>query len=139
MTLARYRQAPLRSPRDAPEPPCPLLSTRCDLRALQQRLAAGCVDRRPGPWLPCANHVERGSCDNRRTILRDRLLDRVLVGLKERLLAPELVETFVRSFVEEVNAANRERGARRKELETELGRLDRQVRNLLELLIYLAT
>jgi len=42
--------------------------------------------------LGCASHVERGTCTNRRTILCGALLPRVRVGLKERLLAPELVE-----------------------------------------------
>lgn len=62
---------------------------------------------------------------------RQRLHDQVLVGFKERLLAPELLQVFVRSFVDEVNAANLERGARRKELESELGQLERQAWNLL--------
>ena len=56
-----------------------------------------------GGRLGCANHVERGICDNKGSVLRDKLEARVLVGLKERLLAPELVEEFVRSFVAEVN------------------------------------
>jgi hypothetical protein len=41
---------------------------------------------------------------------RGALWTRVLVGLKERLLAPELVAEFVQAYVAEVNAANRERG-----------------------------
>ena len=84
--------------------------------------------------LGCANHVERGTCTNRRTLLRDTLLRRVLIGLKERLLAPELVEEFVRTYVAEVNAANRDRGARRARLMQEHGKLARQIRNLLELI-----
>ena len=32
--------------------------------------------------LGCANHVERGTCSNARTLLRDALLRRVLVGLE---------------------------------------------------------
>ena len=87
-----------------------------------------------GGRLGCANHVERGTCGNKRTLLRDKLLSRVLAGLKERLLAPEFVEEFVRSYVAEVNAANRERGARQALLERERARLARQIRNLLELL-----
>lgn len=84
--------------------------------------------------LGCANHVERGTCANPRTLLRDALLRRVLVGLKERLLAPELVEEFVRTYVAEVNAANRERGARQAALEQQRTKLTRQIRNLLELI-----
>ncbi len=60
--------------------------------------------------LGCSNRRERGTCSNPRTLLRDRLLERVLIGLKERLLAPELVEEFVRAFGAEANAANRHRG-----------------------------
>lgn len=87
-----------------------------------------------GGRLGCSNHVERGTCDNRRTVARDALLGRVLVGLKERLLAPELVEEFVRTDVAEVNLANRERGARRAELQGELAKLTRQVRNFMDLI-----
>lgn len=88
----------------------------------------------PQGRLGCANHVERGTCTNRRTILRGVLLPRVLVGLKERLLAPELVEEFVRTYVAEVNTANRERGARQAGLEQQRDKLTRQIRNLLELI-----
>jgi site-specific DNA recombinase len=84
--------------------------------------------------LGCGNHVERGTCDNPRTLLRDAITTRVLVGLKERLLAPELVEEFVRTYVEEINAANRQRGHRQAGLSQERGKLERQARNLLELI-----
>ncbi|WP_270937843.1 recombinase family protein [Falsiroseomonas oryzae] len=87
-----------------------------------------------GGRLGCTNHVERGTCTNRRTVARDALLGRVLVGLKERLLAPELVEEFARAYVSEVNAANRERGARQAGLQGQVAKLDRQIRNLLELI-----
>ena len=84
--------------------------------------------------LGCANHVERGNCSNRRTIRRQVLTDRVLQGLKERLLAPELVEEFVAAFVAEINATNRERGARTARLAQEQARLARQVENFLDLI-----
>lgn len=84
--------------------------------------------------LGCANHVERGTCGNKRTIRREILVQRVLIGLKERLLAPQLVEAFVEGYVAEIHAANRERGARSGRLLQEQGKLSRQVRNLLELI-----
>ena len=84
--------------------------------------------------LGCFNHVARGTCSNRRTLLRDALLRRVLVGLKERLLAPELVEEFVRAYITEANAANRDRGAQRARLLQEHAKVGRQTRNLLELI-----
>ena len=54
---------------------------------------------RPPPWL--LSGLERGTCTNRRTVLRDRILARVLAGLKHRLLAPELVATFVAEYIAE--------------------------------------
>lgn len=84
--------------------------------------------------LGCANHVERGTCENRRTIMRDRLVERVLVGLKERMLTPRLVEEFVRAYVAEINAANRERTARQAGLLQDKAKLDRQIRNVIELI-----
>ena len=51
-----------------------------------------------GGRLGGANHVERGTCTNKRTVTRDAVLDRVLVGLKERLLAPNLIEDFAGAY-----------------------------------------
>ena len=53
----------------------------------------------PQGRLGCANHRERGTCTNRRTVLRDHILARVFTGLKNRLLAPELVEAFVAEYL----------------------------------------
>ncbi|MGC5198083.1 recombinase family protein [Aphanothece microscopica] len=87
-----------------------------------------------GGRLGCSNHVERGTCGNRRTVARDVVLNRVLVGLKERLLAPALVEEFAQAYVAEVNAANRERGARQAGLQGQVAKLDRQIRTMLDLI-----
>jgi site-specific DNA recombinase len=87
-----------------------------------------------GGRLGCANRHERGTCTNKRTVLRDRLLPRVFEGLKQRLLAPELVAEFVRTFVAEVTAANRERGQRHARVAQDRAKVDRQMRNLLELI-----
>jgi site-specific DNA recombinase len=56
----------------------------------------------------CSGHRNRGNCVNRLAIRRDELEERVLRGLKEKLLAPELVAEFIRAFHEEVNSKNRE-------------------------------
>jgi hypothetical protein len=58
----------------------------------------------------------------------------VLIGLKHRLLAPELVAAFVREFVAEVNAENHERGQRQASLAQEHAKLLRQIGNLMELI-----
>ena len=78
--------------------------------------------------LGCANHHARSICSNNRTILRHRLQAKIFVGLKQRLLAPELVAQFAKTYVQEVNAANQERGARRAKLQAEQARLTRQIK-----------
>ena len=85
-----------------------------------------------GGRLGCANHVERRTCSNNRSILRDKLLARVLEGLKHRLLAPELVERFVETYVSEVNAANREQASRRARLGAEQVKIARQIKTILD-------
>ena len=84
--------------------------------------------------LACSNHRDRGTCTNKRTMLGGRLLEQVLVGLKERLLAPELVEAFVETYVAEVNLANRDRGHRGKQLGLEAAKVSRQIHNIVELI-----
>ena len=46
----------------------------------------------------CAAHRSKGTCTNTLLIGRRRLEDRVLGGLKDRMMAPELVEAFVQEF-----------------------------------------
>lgn len=84
--------------------------------------------------LGCSSHVQRGTCTNRRTVARDAVLRRVLAGLKARMLAPALVESFAAAYVAEINAANHSRSTRAAKLQGEIARLDRQIRNLLELI-----
>lgn len=59
----------------------------------------------------CATRRSKGTCDNNATVSRQEIEARVLEGLKERLLAPELVREFVRSFQEETNRMAAERVA----------------------------
>ncbi|HIP78471.1 MAG TPA: recombinase family protein, partial [Kiloniellaceae bacterium] len=59
----------------------------------------------------CSNHVMNGSCANSRTIARTALEDRVLTGLRDRLMAPEVAAEAMRAYVEETNRLNRERRA----------------------------
>lgn len=69
----------------------------------------------------CATRVGRGTCDNSRTISRQRIEARVLAGLKERLLAPDMVAEALAAFEAEASVARREAvakaSARRRELE----------------------
>jgi DNA invertase Pin-like site-specific DNA recombinase len=57
----------------------------------------------------CATHRSKGTCDNSMTVSRQEIEARVFAGLKEKLLAPDLVREFIRMFQEEMNRANAER------------------------------
>jgi len=51
----------------------------------------------------CATRRSKGTCDNNATVSRAEIEARVFEGLKERLMAPELVREFIRAFQEEAN------------------------------------
>jgi len=57
----------------------------------------------------CSNHVMSGTCSNTRTISRSQLEARVLAGLREKLMAPEIAAEAMRAYQEETNRLNRER------------------------------
>ncbi len=57
----------------------------------------------------CSNHVMNDNCSNSWGIRRTELEERVLVGLKDHLMAPEAADAAVRAWAEETNRLNRER------------------------------
>ena len=59
----------------------------------------------------CANHVDTNSCSNARTITREALETRVLDGLRDKLMAPDVAAEAVRAYVDETNRLNKERRA----------------------------
>jgi DNA invertase Pin-like site-specific DNA recombinase len=59
----------------------------------------------------CSAHIDNGSCANSRTITRDALETRVLDGLRDRLMAPEIAAEAVKAYVEETNRLNHQRRA----------------------------
>jgi site-specific DNA recombinase len=56
---------------------------------------------------------------------------RVLSGLKDRLLAPELVAEFVRAFAKEMAEADRHAAGMRSQLEAQLADVDRRLQGVL--------
>ena len=57
----------------------------------------------------CAAVRSKGTCGNRTTITKHAIEARVLGGLKERMLAPDLVAEFVKEFAAECARLNRNR------------------------------
>ena len=68
----------------------------------------------------CATRRAKGTCSNDISITRQAIEARVLSGLKDRLLAPELVAEFVQAFQDEVRAATTAAAGRRRHHVAEL-------------------
>ncbi|MCW2242496.1 hypothetical protein [Azospirillum canadense] len=80
----------------------------------------------------CAGHRNKGTCANDRTISRFDVERRVLTGLKERLLAPDLIQEFVDSFRAGGAAATADRAANRRTRERELAAVERKITGVLK-------
>ncbi len=96
----------------------------------------GCCD---GPYslrgpqrYACSNHISKGTCDNSRTIRQQELESRVLAGLKDRLMAPEIVEEAMRAYAEETNRLNRERRTNGDTWKAELIKVEKQIAQIIE-------
>ena len=76
-------------------------------------VCGGSVAKRGNNRFGCVSHTMGKGCTNGRTIVRDVLEERVLVGLKDRLMEPVAFAQAMRSFIEETNRLNHMRRANR--------------------------
>ncbi len=83
-------------------------------------------------YLACSAARGRGTCANRRSIRRGDLEGVILEGIKERLMAPDLVAEFIAAFTQEVNAARASADQTRKRMEQELTSVARKLDGLIE-------
>jgi site-specific DNA recombinase len=79
----------------------------------------------------CATRRAKGTCGNDKTITRQRIESRVLGGLKEKLMAPELVAEFIRTFQEEMNAATKTAAVHGEELKREAEAVERKMAGIM--------
>ena len=79
--------------------------------------------------LVCVNYREKGAtaCTNNRHVSRAMIEQRVLTGLRERLLSPEAVSAYVRAYHEAWRERAAENENRRAPLARRLGELDRAI------------
>jgi len=80
----------------------------------------------------CYNHYNRGTCDNKRTIKRQIIEARVIAGLKDKLLAPDLVAEFIKVFQEETNALNHDREMATAQDKAALTKAERSIKGILD-------
>ena len=82
--------------------------------------------------LGCAAARNKGTCQNRLAIARDKLEATVLAGLRHHVLAPELFKEFCDAFIAEVNRGRMNASADRASTEAELGKLKRRLRQIVD-------
>ena len=80
----------------------------------------------------CASARNKGTCDNRRTIAREILEAKVLSGLRERLLHPDLIAEFVAEYQKEYNRLRAADGADRASGERELADVARRIDRIVD-------
>ncbi|MGH7048993.1 MAG: recombinase family protein, partial [Stellaceae bacterium] len=78
----------------------------------------------------CSNHVMSGTCSNNHTIARETLESRVLAGLKDKLMAPEIAAEAMRAYQEETNRLNRERRAAAGDHRRALDKITRAIKDI---------
>ncbi|TPI27067.1 hypothetical protein FJW07_31530, partial [Mesorhizobium sp. B3-1-9] len=79
----------------------------------------------------CLNHQRRGICDNSRTITREKIEQRVLAGLKERLVSADAVAEAIRAFAQETNRLNQERRAQSEQDRRALDKIERAIAGMM--------
>ena len=82
----------------------------------------------------CSNHVMNGSCGNSRTIRRPVLEERLLAGLKDRLMAPEVAAEAMRAYAEETNRLNRERRSAAASERKELAGIEKTIKEIVTII-----
>src|SRR5262249_51473277 len=76
----------------------------------------------------CSTAHNKGTCDNLLTVRRDELEAKVLDGLKDQLMHPELVTTFIEEFHKELNRQRAEQDGRRDRAARELETTEQDIR-----------
>ena len=83
----------------------------------------------------CAGARDRATCSNHLTIRGDDLENAILAGLKTRLMEPTLFEEFAREFMAEVNRQRSAASAAKAGLQSDIERIDRQIRRLVDAIL----
>ena len=80
----------------------------------------------------CSAKRNKGTCDNTLTIKRTELENRVLSGLKDQLLHPDLIAEFVTAYQAEFNRLSAEVTKSKAKTERELAKVTKQIDKIVE-------
>jgi site-specific DNA recombinase len=85
--------------------------------------------------LGCFGARGRGTCNNRLTIPRRNVEERVLHALKDKLMRQEFFDEFCREFAKEMNRLRMEQRANLTAAERELGRVKREIEQVVDAIV----
>ncbi|WP_343211106.1 recombinase family protein, partial [Brucella sp. 10RB9214] len=83
----------------------------------------------------CSNHISKGACSNSRTIPREELERRVLTGLWDKMMSPEVAAEAMRAYAEETNRLNRERRSNSDAWKAELQKIERELEKAVDAIL----
>ena len=78
----------------------------------------------------CSAARNRGTCDNRKTISRKEVETRVLAGLRDQLMAPDLIAAFIAEYHREMDRARRDERVEHEHLSQKLGTVKKEIDNI---------
>jgi hypothetical protein len=85
----------------------------------------------------CSTARNKGTCDNRRSVQRERLEARVLNALRYHLMDPALFKEFCDEFTREMNRLRMEGSASIEAARSEIKRIERELDTLLNMVTLL--
>ena len=80
----------------------------------------------------CSNHIYRGTCGNTHSVNREDIESRLLTGIKDRLVTPELIAVFVKEFNEQWNRTLAANNHNKAIYETELGSIKKRLDQIMD-------
>jgi site-specific DNA recombinase len=94
----------------------------------------GSYARRGQDRYACTNHVLGNGCDNARTVDRKALESRVLTGLRERMMTPEIAAEAMRAYTQETNRLNRQRRSSVESIRRELAETNKAIAEIVRVI-----
>ncbi|MEM1150013.1 MAG: recombinase family protein [Pseudomonadota bacterium] len=85
--------------------------------------------------LGCSTARNKGTCDNRKTIKREKLEGLVIDGLQKNLMDKELCAKFCTEYVNHLNQIRREHNSLRASYERELAKIERENKKLVDAIL----
>ena len=82
----------------------------------------------------CANARQKGTCTNTRTVAAPLLEERILNGLRDQMMQPELVETFIAEFQAEIKRLRRDETRREAEADQQRAKLQAKIDRLVDII-----